>query len=160
LNRNGALVSCFDAFSSREPVSTSLENALVPFDAFSSRELVPAPRPVRGRLSLEDALAAFRASQRARYRFKARSDLGATTWSAREAAPAISPLTTSNAKSGKKYSHMTPASFFTGAPPGSVGRKQNRKSPVRRRRGPENPCARSSAHAKPLWFTRSRWTQE
>ena len=27
LNRNGALVSCFDAFSSREPVSTSLENA-------------------------------------------------------------------------------------------------------------------------------------
>jgi hypothetical protein len=28
LNRNGALVSCFDAFSSREPVSTSLENAL------------------------------------------------------------------------------------------------------------------------------------
>src|SRR6185437_6809453 len=29
LNRNGALDSCFDAFSSREPVSTSLENALV-----------------------------------------------------------------------------------------------------------------------------------
>jgi hypothetical protein len=28
LNRNGALASCFDAFSSREPVSTSLENAL------------------------------------------------------------------------------------------------------------------------------------
>src|ERR1700733_5494427 len=28
-NRNGALDSCFDAFSSREPVSTSLENALV-----------------------------------------------------------------------------------------------------------------------------------
>src|ERR1700723_3862293 len=27
-NRNGALDSCFDAFSSREPVSTSLENAL------------------------------------------------------------------------------------------------------------------------------------
>ena len=26
--RNGALDSCFDAFSSREPVSTSLENAL------------------------------------------------------------------------------------------------------------------------------------
>src|SRR6185437_6177601 len=29
LNRNGALDSCFDAPSSREPVSTSLENALV-----------------------------------------------------------------------------------------------------------------------------------
>src|SRR5258705_9314967 len=28
LNRNGAPLSCFDAFSSREPVSTSLENAL------------------------------------------------------------------------------------------------------------------------------------
>src|SRR5207237_1892784 len=28
LNRNGALSFCFDAFSSREPVSTSLENAL------------------------------------------------------------------------------------------------------------------------------------
>src|SRR5947207_14100972 len=27
-NRNGALSFCFDAFSSREPVSTSLENAL------------------------------------------------------------------------------------------------------------------------------------
>src|SRR5882724_6046592 len=29
LNRNGALSFCFDAFSSREPVSTSLENALI-----------------------------------------------------------------------------------------------------------------------------------
>ena len=28
LNRNGALDSCFDAFSSREPAPTSLENAL------------------------------------------------------------------------------------------------------------------------------------
>src|SRR6266702_1042167 len=28
MDRNGALASCFDAFSSREPVSTSLENAL------------------------------------------------------------------------------------------------------------------------------------
>jgi hypothetical protein len=28
LNRNLALSFCFDAFSSREPVSTSLENAL------------------------------------------------------------------------------------------------------------------------------------
>ncbi|TYL86218.1 hypothetical protein FXB40_42170 [Bradyrhizobium rifense] len=27
-NRNGALKSCFDAFSLREPVPTSLENAL------------------------------------------------------------------------------------------------------------------------------------
>jgi hypothetical protein len=27
-NRNGALAFCFDAFSSREPVPTSLENAL------------------------------------------------------------------------------------------------------------------------------------
>jgi hypothetical protein len=31
-NRNGALGFCFDAFSSREPVSTSLENALASFD--------------------------------------------------------------------------------------------------------------------------------
>src|SRR4051812_35122878 len=30
LNRNGALSFSFDAFSSREPASTSLENALVP----------------------------------------------------------------------------------------------------------------------------------
>src|SRR5665213_3741114 len=29
-NRNGALDSCFDAFSSREPASTSLESALAP----------------------------------------------------------------------------------------------------------------------------------
>jgi hypothetical protein len=28
LNQNWALIFCFDAFSSREPVSTSLENAL------------------------------------------------------------------------------------------------------------------------------------
>jgi hypothetical protein len=28
LNQNRALVSCFDAFSSREPVPTSLENAI------------------------------------------------------------------------------------------------------------------------------------
>src|SRR6266702_7343698 len=28
MDRDGALASCFDAFSSREPVSTSLENAL------------------------------------------------------------------------------------------------------------------------------------
>jgi uncharacterized protein (DUF1330 family) len=31
LNQNRALVFCFDAFSSREPVSTSLENALSVF---------------------------------------------------------------------------------------------------------------------------------
>jgi hypothetical protein len=29
LNQNRALIFCFDAFSSREPVSTSLENALI-----------------------------------------------------------------------------------------------------------------------------------
>jgi hypothetical protein len=29
LNQNRALNFCFDAFSSREPVSTSLENAMV-----------------------------------------------------------------------------------------------------------------------------------
>jgi hypothetical protein len=29
VNQNGALISCFDAFSSREPEPTSLENALV-----------------------------------------------------------------------------------------------------------------------------------
>jgi hypothetical protein len=29
LNRNGALAPCLDAFSSREPESTSLENALI-----------------------------------------------------------------------------------------------------------------------------------
>jgi hypothetical protein len=28
LNRNGGSIFCFDAFSSREPASTSLENAL------------------------------------------------------------------------------------------------------------------------------------
>jgi hypothetical protein len=39
LNRNGGSTSLFDAFSSREPVST--------------------PHQVRGRLSLEDALGSF-----------------------------------------------------------------------------------------------------
>jgi hypothetical protein len=29
LNRNGGAISLFNAFSSREPVSTSLENALI-----------------------------------------------------------------------------------------------------------------------------------
>jgi hypothetical protein len=50
--------------------------------------------------------------------------MGATAWSAREAPPATNPLTRSNAKSGQKYAHMTPASFFTGAPPGDSGQKQ------------------------------------
>lgn len=31
-----------------------------------------------------------------------------------------------------------------------MGRKKKWKSPVRRRRGPENPCTLYSAHAKPL----------
>src|SRR5215470_7387804 len=43
-----------------------------------------------------------------------------------EALPATSPLTRSNAKSAQKY-HMTPASFFTGAPPATVGRKEIEK---------------------------------
>jgi hypothetical protein len=46
----------FDAFSSREPVPTSLENATHLFDAFSSREPVSTPHQVRGRLSLENAI--------------------------------------------------------------------------------------------------------
>jgi hypothetical protein len=45
-----------------------------------------------------------------------------------EAPPATNPLTTSNAKSGQKY-HMTPASFFTGAPPGSSGQKKEIEKP-------------------------------
>ena len=37
LNRSGALDSCFDAFSSREPVSYSLENALAAQKFFLTR---------------------------------------------------------------------------------------------------------------------------
>jgi hypothetical protein len=44
LNQNGALVFCFDAFSSREPVPTSLENAL-------SRALAGARSGVTGHLA-------------------------------------------------------------------------------------------------------------
>src|SRR5882757_2020534 len=56
-NRNGALDSCFNAFSSREPVSTSLENALV----IQERPQLERPRRVlqlaqRFRLDLADAL--------------------------------------------------------------------------------------------------------
>jgi hypothetical protein len=40
----------FDAFSSREPVSTSLENATGYFDAFCLREPASTPDQVRGRL--------------------------------------------------------------------------------------------------------------
>jgi hypothetical protein len=39
LNRNGALASCFDAFSLREPESTSLENALIGKTRVLSRRL-------------------------------------------------------------------------------------------------------------------------
>ena len=45
-----------------------------------------------------------------------------------EALPATSPLTRSNAKSAQKY-HMTPASFFTGAPPEDMGRTRKYKAP-------------------------------
>src|SRR5258707_11460124 len=46
-----SLLCCFDAFSSREPVSTSLENAIPCFDAFSLREPVST--------SLENAIPCF-----------------------------------------------------------------------------------------------------
>src|SRR5947207_9480185 len=46
-----SLLCCFDAFSLREPVSTSLENAIPCFDAFSSREPVST--------SLENAIPCF-----------------------------------------------------------------------------------------------------
>src|SRR5580692_1990097 len=105
-------------------------------------------------------LAAFRADRRARNRFKARSVMGATAWSAKEAPPATSPLTRSKAKSGQKYAHMTPASFFTGAPPGSSGQKQEIEKPRPSPAGPRKSLYAYSAHAKPLWFTRSRWTQK
>ena len=54
--------------------------------------------------------------------------IGATACSVREAPPATSPLTTSNAKSVQKY-HMTPASLFTGAPPGNSGQKEEMEKP-------------------------------
>jgi hypothetical protein len=38
LNQNRALVYCFDAFSSREPVSTSLENAITAIAAFAAKQ--------------------------------------------------------------------------------------------------------------------------
>src|SRR5450755_2960692 len=104
-------------------------------------------------------LAAFRADQRARNRFKARSVMGAITLSAREAPPATSPLTRSNPKSGQKY-HMPPASFFTGAPPGNSGqKKRNRKAPSVAGGAQKIPVRGISAR-ETLWFTRSRWTQE
>src|ERR1700722_2451950 len=43
--RTEGLDSCFDAFSSREPVSTSLENAIA--DAHSLRRFVPKYEPYR-----------------------------------------------------------------------------------------------------------------
>ena len=45
--RNGALDSCFDAFSSREPVSTSLENALTGVVAFALIGVAFAPEAFR-----------------------------------------------------------------------------------------------------------------
>jgi hypothetical protein len=105
-------------------------------------------------------LAALRADQRARSRFTARTVMGATTCNAMEAAPATSPLTRSNARSGPKY-HMTPRPLSQGHRRAALGKKGKWKSPVRRRRGPrKNPCTRLSAHAKYPWFTRSRWTEE
>ncbi len=112
-------------------------------------------------LASRDAfLAALRADQRARSRFTARTVMGATTCNAREAAPATSPLTRSNARSGPKY-HMTPRPLSQGHRRAALGKKRKWKSPVRRRRGPrKNPCTQLSAHAKYPWFTRSRWTEE
>ena len=80
-------------------------------------------------------LAALRADQRARSRFTARTVIGATTCNAMEAAPATSPLTRSNARSGPKY-HMTPRPLSQGHRRVSAGQKRKWKSPVRRRRGP------------------------
>jgi hypothetical protein len=42
LNRNGGSISLFDAFSSREPVSTSLENALAGNLGSRGYSLLPA----------------------------------------------------------------------------------------------------------------------
>ena len=61
--------------------------------------------------------------------------MGATTCNAMEAAPATSPLTRSNARSGPKY-HMTPRPLSQGHRRAALGKKRKRKSPVRRRRGP------------------------
>src|SRR5712691_4646854 len=62
--------------------------------------------------------------------------MGATVSSAREALPATSPLTRSNAKSGQKY-HTTPASFFTGASPGGSGQKKEIEKPRPSPAGPQ-----------------------
>ena len=44
---------------------------------------------------------------------------------------------------------MTPVLLHRGTRRAAVGRKKKWKSPVRRRRGPENPSTQYSAHAKP-----------
>jgi hypothetical protein len=68
--------------------------------------------------------------------------MGATTCNAMEAAPATSPLTRSNARSGPKY-HMTPRPLSQGHRRAALGKKRKWKSPVRRRRGlRKNPCTR------------------
>jgi len=73
-------------------------------------------------------LAALRADQRARSRFTARTVMGATTCNAMEAAPATSPLTRSNARSGPKY-HMTPRPLSQGHRRAALGKKENGKAP-------------------------------
>ena len=67
------------------------------------------------------------------------------------------PLDKIKCKIRPKVPH-DPCVLHRGHRQAAVGRKRKWKSPVRRRRGPENPCTRYSAHAKLLWFTRSRWT--
>jgi hypothetical protein len=60
LNRNGALVSCFDAFSLREPVSTSLENALAAIASGLAFPVIVRPRGSHagvGLARIDDALA-------------------------------------------------------------------------------------------------------
>ena len=73
-------------------------------------------------------LAALRADQRARSRFTARTVMGATTCNAMEAAPATSPLTRSNARSGPKY-HMTPRPCRRGTAGQRWAKKENGKAP-------------------------------
>jgi len=50
-----------------------------------------------------------------------------------------------------------PVSFHRGTA-GSRGQKKKMEKPRPSPAGPGNPCTRYSAHAKPPWFTRSRWT--
>ena len=54
--------------------------------------------------------------------------MGATTCNAMEAAPATSPLTRSNARSGPKY-HVTPRPLSQGHRRAALGKKRNGKAP-------------------------------